>query len=587
MNGVGIGWRQAHERQLFETRPPLGFIEVHSENFFSAGGAARGLLLKAREHYDVSLHGVGLALGSVAGLDAVHLDRLAALVQEVQPVRVSDHASFARLAAAGSRPAVHAADLLPIAFNEATLRLMVAHVQQVQERLARPLLVENLSAYLRREGSTFHEAEFFNQLARRSGCQLLLDVNNLVVNALNDGAEDPAAAACAWIDRLSLGIVGEIHLAGYDDSGSLVIDDHGSRVREPVWAVYQHALRRLGACPALVEWDTHLPAWEVLIGEAAKAASLQAGLFSPATSFGEQALADGALQAEEAAQQALWARMRALGLGEAAPRSLHLSGWTRLPGPRRALSDADDGFSAYRRNAGAIALRALEGVYPVLARLVGPQAFAALAQRLWRDDPPEAGDLGLWGDRLPDLVESLPELAEEAYLPDVARLEWLLHVARSAADGARAPEGLSLLASQDPASLRLTFQPGFALLRSAHPVVSIWQAHGTESPGGGAEPDEASHSLASEEPLERARAMLALGLGEVAIVRREGWRVCIDSLPIADEPFTSALLQGQRLGLALAQTPPPEFEPWLLRALRQGWLRAVEALATVEEETVS
>jgi hypothetical protein len=262
---------------------------------------------------------------------------------------------------------------------------MVAHVQQVQDRLARPILVENLSAYLRREGSTLHEAEFFNELVRRSGCQLLLDVNNLVVNALNEGAEDPASAACAWIDRLSPGIVGEIHLAGYDDSGSLVIDDHGSRVRDPVWAVYAHALGRFGACPALVEWDTQLPEWDVLLGEAAKAASLQARLTSPASGR-EPALADLALHAEEAAQQALWARMRAPVLEDAAPATQDTPGWSRLPGPRRALPAAahDDGYTAYRRNAGAIALRALEGAYPVVAQLVGPQAFAALAHRLWR-----------------------------------------------------------------------------------------------------------------------------------------------------------------------------------------------------------
>jgi uncharacterized protein (UPF0276 family) len=166
----------------------------------------------------------------------------------------------------------HASDLLPVAFNPATLALMVNHVQRVQERLRRPILVENLSAYLRRAGSTLHEADFFNELARRSGCGLLLDVNNLVVNALNEGAEDPVPSVCAWIDRLDQGIVGEIHLAGYDDSGPLVIDDHGSRVHPPVWSVYRHALARLGPVPSLIEWDTHIPDWDVLLGEAERAA---------------------------------------------------------------------------------------------------------------------------------------------------------------------------------------------------------------------------------------------------------------------------------------------------------------------------
>ncbi|HJV70844.1 DUF692 domain-containing protein [Ideonella sp.] len=268
---AGIGWRQPHYRELLERRPALGFIEVHSENFFAEGGAALALLGQARAHYPVSLHGVGLALGSAAGLDPWHLDQLAALVERVQPVRVSDHASFARVAMPGGGPVLHGSDLLPIAFTDASLDLMVAHVQQVQDRLKRPLLIENICAYLRWEDDTLAEPEFFNALAQRSGCGLLLDVNNLVVNSLNRGAPDAVADACAWVDALDPGIVGEIHLAGYNDSGVLVIDDHGSPVHPPVWRVFRHTIERLGPHPTLIEWDTELPAFDVLLAEAQRA----------------------------------------------------------------------------------------------------------------------------------------------------------------------------------------------------------------------------------------------------------------------------------------------------------------------------
>ena len=270
---VGIGLRQPHYQALLAAPPPLAFVEVHSENFFADGGAAPAVLQAARGHWPVSLHGVGLALGSAAGLDEAHLQKLAALVQRVQPVRVSDHACFARAPRRSGGPVVHGNDLLPIAFTDAALHIMVVNVQCVQDTLGRQILVENLSAYLHWADDHLAEPEFFNLLAKRSGCGLLLDVNNLVVNALNEGADEAgaAAAACRWVDAIDPASVGEIHLAGYNASGDIVIDDHGSRVHAPVWQVYRHTVQRLGPRPTLVEWDTELPALAVLLEEAALA----------------------------------------------------------------------------------------------------------------------------------------------------------------------------------------------------------------------------------------------------------------------------------------------------------------------------
>lgn len=276
---AGIGLRQPHYQQVLAERPALDFVEVHSENFFADGGAALGVLDAARAIYPVSLHGVGLSLGAAAGLDPWHLDRLARLVQRVQPVRVSDHAAFARAPARPGGPVLHANDLLPVAFTPAALDVMARNVEQVQQRLGRAILVENLSAYIAYDAAEqMPEAEFLTALARRSGCSLLLDVNNLMVNALNAQAADPLAACLAFVDALPVGSVGEIHLAGYCDETDfgIVIDDHGSRVRDAVWQVYAHALRRFGAnMPTLVEWDTALPELDVLLAEAATAAQWQ------------------------------------------------------------------------------------------------------------------------------------------------------------------------------------------------------------------------------------------------------------------------------------------------------------------------
>ena len=277
---VGIGLRQPHYDAMLREPPRLGFVELHSENFFADGGAALAVLHAARAQWPVSLHGVGLSLGSAAGLDDWHLDRLARLVQRIEPVRVSDHASFARAPRQRGAAPVHANDLLPVAFTDAALDIMVANVQRVQDRLKRPILVENLSAYLHWADDVIAEPEFFNRLARRSGCGLLLDLNNLVVNALNDGI-DEVAAACAWVDAIHPAIVGEIHLAGYHHAGDIVIDDHGSRVHDNVWQVYRHALQRLGPRPTLIEWDTALPELAVLLDEAALAALALTALHDP------------------------------------------------------------------------------------------------------------------------------------------------------------------------------------------------------------------------------------------------------------------------------------------------------------------
>lgn len=281
---VGIGWRHPHYGELLERQPKLDFLEVHSENFFADGGAALAVLDRARSVYPISLHGVGLSLGSAAGVDAWHLEQLERLVQRIEPVRVSDHASFAR--GVFNNAMVHAADLLPIPFNREALDVLCANVQQVQDRLKCRFMVENLSAYLSwksyPEEESVSETDFLAELARRTGCALLVDVNNIYVNALNAQkagiADDPVAHCRHWLDAIPAAAVGEIHLAGHchvnDEHGDIVIDDHGSRVCEEVWRLYRHAMERFGPVPALIEWDTDIPALDVLLDEAARARAL-------------------------------------------------------------------------------------------------------------------------------------------------------------------------------------------------------------------------------------------------------------------------------------------------------------------------
>ena len=289
---VGIGWRQPHYAALLEQQPALDFLEVHSENFFASGGAALAVLEQGRAQYPISLHGVALSLGSAEGLDPWHLDQLAALVARIDPVRVSDHACFAR--GAHKDKLVHASDLLPIPFTNEALNVMCRHVDQVQERLKRPFMVENLSAYIAWKApvaeAAWQEVEFLMALTQRTGCSLLVDVNNIYVNALNaskaqgtcEQTEDAELACRAWLDAVDPQCVGEMHLAGHcrvnDVHGDIVIDDHGSQVCDAVWRLYGHAVQRFGAVPTLIEWDTDIPALDVLLGEAQQARTVVAAL---------------------------------------------------------------------------------------------------------------------------------------------------------------------------------------------------------------------------------------------------------------------------------------------------------------------
>lgn len=282
---VGVGWRHAHYAELLAQQPALDFLEVHSENFFAVGGATLAVLERGRSCYAISLHGVGLSLGAAAGLDTWHLERLSHLVERIDPVRVSDHASFARGHFSGG--AVHAADLLPLPFTSQALDVLCANVQEVQDRLQRRFMVENLSSYLQWQPDgeqSLAEPEFLNSLTKRTGCLLLVDVNNIYVNALNAQLQglctDPMAVCRDWLLRIAPESVGELHLAGHvrvrDAHGEIVIDDHGSRVCPQVWELYRDALDCFGAVPTLIEWDTDVPSLDVLLDEAARARAVAA-----------------------------------------------------------------------------------------------------------------------------------------------------------------------------------------------------------------------------------------------------------------------------------------------------------------------
>ncbi|MDP5293623.1 DUF692 domain-containing protein [Oceanimonas sp. CHS3-5] len=258
---AGLGLKLQHADDILATRPELGFVEIHAENFMVDGGPRHHYLSRIREQFALSVHGVGLSLGGAEPLDETHLTRLARLVQRYQPEAVSEHIAWAGF---GGR---YANDLLPLPYTPASLQRLCDHVDRVQQVLGRPILLENPATYLRFAGSTLDEPDFIGEAVRRTGCGLLLDVNNVYVTAVNHGhdAED-------YMKALPLERVGEVHLAGFDeqadDSGApLLIDSHGSPVAGPVWALYQWLLARTGPLPTLLERDNNVPALDELLTE--------------------------------------------------------------------------------------------------------------------------------------------------------------------------------------------------------------------------------------------------------------------------------------------------------------------------------
>lgn len=257
---AGIGLRSPHIREVLERRPSAGWLEVHAENYMGRGVAARQLE-KVRENYPLSIHGVGLSLGSARGIDRAHLERLSDLCNRLQPAMVSEHLSWS----IGN--GVYLNDLLPVPHDEEALRIVAANISRTQDALRRPILIENLATYVGYARSSMAEPEFLAELVKRTGCGLLLDINNVFVSAHNIGF-----SAKAYIAALPSAAIGEIHLAGHvanqTPDGPVLIDNHGSCIAPEVWSLYSRAVRRFGRRPTLIEWDSALPSLDTLLGEA-------------------------------------------------------------------------------------------------------------------------------------------------------------------------------------------------------------------------------------------------------------------------------------------------------------------------------
>lgn len=265
---TGVGYKPQHFDQILNSPGPVEWLEIHAENYMGDGGRPIAQLMRLREDFQFSCHGVGLSIGGEGPLDANHLSRLANLVGWLEPAEYSEHLAWS------THDEKFLNDLLPLPYTKATLNRVCNHIDELQEKVGRRMLLENPSTYLEFAESEMDETEFLAEISKRTGCGLLLDVNNVYVSSSNRGWD-----AVSYIGSFPLGLVGEIHLGGHeqdtdDDGQLLLIDNHASEVVDPVWSLFEHTIRLAGCLPTLIEWDNDVPEWQILAAEAGRAAAI-------------------------------------------------------------------------------------------------------------------------------------------------------------------------------------------------------------------------------------------------------------------------------------------------------------------------
>ena len=532
--GFGVGLRAPHYRDFLEHRPQVDWLEIHTENYFSEGGWDSHVVQQLRRDYPISLHGVGLGIGSAHGFSEHHLQRVREVVQRVEPALISEHLCW------GAVDDRHLNDLLPLPLTQEALELVCRRVERIQDALGRQILLENVSTYLRYRDDAMSETEFLAAVAARTGCGVLLDINNLFVNQCNHH-EDALAA----LHAIAPHSVGEMHLAGHLVTPDAVIDHHGACVTAEVWTLYEAALRRFGPVSTLIEWDTDIPALDVLLAEAQKARAIALRVLRMEDDAGAEQSAR-LPWAPEASTLLSNVQMKFAGAlfdvhAEPGVRPL-FKGDVQLAGQR---------FALYRGNLSGTWNKTLSAAYPVLQALVGEEFFGALARAYGLAYPSRQGDLNQFGAHFSDFLRDFAHVAQYPYFPDMATLEWALHRAHYA--GNATALNSTELAQWSPQLLddaHLAFHPACRLIASAWAVVQLWQAHQAE--GKDVFPTEIAQS-------------------SFALIARLHWKATV--LPLTQSAYAalSALQRGRSLGAALdaALEVDAQFD---LGACLQQWL---------------
>ncbi len=551
--GHGIGLRREHYAEILAGEVACDWFEAISENYMAVGGRARKVLLAVRERYPVTLHGVSLGIGNTDPQDEAYLEALVALAAEVEPAWVSDHLCWTGVEGRTSH------DLLPLPYTEEALTHVVERVRRVQDRLGRPLVLENVSSYVTWRTSTIPEEEFLAELARRSGCGLLLDVNNVFVSATNHGG-DPRR----WLEAIPKGSVWQIHLAGPSEAGPLLVDTHDHPVRPEVWELYREAVRRFGEVSSLVEWDDRIPEIGVVLAERDKAAGIaaeaRAGQLEADERGGESETgavraARGGVSGQRLFRTQASARSTENGPDPILPTTENgpdpifglrggqrvMMGLVRAPeGVAKALEERGGAreevaalFAGDARMSAVARLEVYAGMYFFRLRDSLAEDFArtaaALGEARWHNlvtdyllaHPPTSWSLRWAGEALPEFLRAHAYGAERPWLSDVAALEQARNEAFQALDATPLrPEELAFVLPEAWPRLRFVPAPGTALVSTRWDLAGWWGDAASGEPPGALEDeatllvfrdaeDDIRHEAIAPEEAEAARLLLA------------------------------------------------------------------------------
>jgi uncharacterized protein (UPF0276 family) len=461
--GCGVGLRNDHYDHILKHQPEMDWFEAITENFMDSGGRPVAILEQIRKHYPVALHGVSLSVGSVDPLNEIYLHRLKLLVDRIQPFIVSDHLCWTGV----EGEQLH--DLLPLPFTQEAIKHIVARVHQVQEKIGRTILLENVSSYVTYKHSTIPEWEFITEVSRRSGCGILLDINNVYVNAKNHHF-DPLE----YLRYLPGEKIGQFHLAGHTDMGDFLFDTHKGQVIEAVWDLYREALNLWGPISTLIEWDEEIPEFSVLSAEAAKARAIyvtanpnqiphegKSRVLASVSDLNAPSLRDAQKQ------------MKSYVLNQSDENS------RSLLNPQGKATGAER-MSIYAEGYGVRIHDGLLDTYKAIPHLIGKGRFQELAAEYTQYFHSQEYNLSAVGQSFPEFIPKSEVLKKFPFLFDLAKLELLISESFHAHEKAPFdPSTLQTLSPEDWEVLKLEFQDTVLAIRSEYPIFDLWTARNT------------------------------------------------------------------------------------------------------------